>query len=287
MSNLIEVKNLRKSWQDFGLQDISFALAPGYIMGFVGPNGAGKSTTIKLMLNLLHKQGGDIKLFGLDHVKDEIAVKQQIGFVLDDTYFQENMTIKQIEWLVSGFYREWDREKFNQFMIKFSLPKHKKIKELSTGMKAKLAMSVALSHNAKLLILDEPTSGLDPVVRSEILGELSQVVQDPARGVFFSTHITSDLDKIADYVTFIHNGRIVLATTKDEINEKYAIVKGTKKQLAEIKSLLVRYKESQFGFEGLTGEAVVLRKQSRGQLVLEKAKIEDIMLYFEKGEAGC
>lgn len=285
MSSLIEVKNLNKKMGDFSLQNISFSLAPGYIMGFVGPNGAGKSTTIKLMLNLLHKQGGDIKLFGLDNIKDEAAIKQQIGFVLDDTYFHENMTVKQVRWLVSGFYQNWDDGLFMDYLKKFSLPERKKIKELSTGMKAKLSLAVALSHNAKLLILDEPTSGLDPVVRGDILMELFQVVQDPSRGVFFSTHLTSDLDKVADYITFIHNGKIILSTTRDEINEKYSIVKGGKKHFSEVKNLLLRYKETQFGFEGITNEAMKLRKHE--QLVLEKARIEDIMLYFERGESVC
>lgn len=285
MSNLIEVKNLNKSLGDFSIQNISFSLAPGYIMGFVGPNGAGKSTTIKLMLNLLHKQGGDIKLFGLDSIRDENVIKQQIGFVLDNTYFHENMTVKQVGWLVSGFYQDWDDSLFAEYLKKYKLPERKRVKELSTGMKAKLSLAVALSHNAKLLILDEPTSGLDPVVRSDILAELFHVVEDPSRGVFFSTHLTSDLDKVADFVTFIHDGKIILSTTRDEINEKYAIVKGGKKSLPEIRNLLLRYKETQFGFEGITSEAMKLRRYD--QLVLEKANIEDIMLYFEKGEAVC
>jgi len=285
MSDLIEIKDLSKKLGNFELKNISFSLAPGYVMGFVGPNGAGKSTTIKLMLNLLRKQSGSIKLFGLDNVKDEMEMKQQIGFVLDETYFHECMTVKQVGWFVSGFYRNWDEALFQQYRKKFDLPEKKKIKELSTGMKAKLSLAVALSHHAKLLILDEPTSGLDPIVRDDILSELFQVVKDPDRGVFFSSHITSDLDKVADYITFISNGEIILSTTKDEINEKYAVVKGAKKHLPEIKSHLIRYRETQFGFEGLTNEAAIIRKQ--GQFVVEKAKVEDIMLYFEKGEVVC
>lgn len=285
MSDLIEIRDLNKRMGEFMLQNISFSLAPGYVMGFVGPNGAGKSTTIKLMLNLLQKQSGSIKLFGLDNVKDEAAIKQQIGFVLDDTYFHEGMSVAQVAWLVSGFYQNWDDALFRQYIEKFNLPERKKVKELSTGMKAKLSLAVALSHHARLLILDEPTSGLDPVVRDDILAELFQVVKDPSRGVFFSTHITSDLDKVADFVTFIHNGKIILSITKDEINEKYAVVKGAKNQLPEVKSHLLRYRQTQFGFEGITNEAAKLRKQDR--LVLEKARIEDIMLYFEKGEAVC
>lgn len=285
MSNLIEINNLNKKRGDFSLENISFSLASGYIMGFVGPNGAGKSTTINLMLNLIQKHSGDIKLFNLDHIEDEKEIKQQIGFVLDDTYFYENMTVKQVGWLVSGFYENWDEVLFQNYLKKYNLASKKKIKELSTGMKAKLSLALALSHHPKLLILDEPTSGLDPIIRNEILSELVELVKDPDCGVFFSTHITSDLDRVADFVTFIHNGKIVLSTTKDEINEKYALVKGGKKHLAEAKDYMLGYKENQFGFEGITNQAPILRKQ--GQLVIEKAQIEDIMLCFEKGGTIC
>lgn len=287
MSNLIEISGLRKEYDGFSLNDISFTLEPGYIMGFVGPNGAGKSTTIKLMLNLIRKGGGSVKLFGLDSVNDEIALKQQIGFVLDDTQFHEGMTVKQVEWFVSGFYDNWDRAKFLDYCRKFKLDHKKKVKTLSTGTKAKLSMAVALSHNAKLLILDEPTSGLDPVVRSDILDELTAVVQDPEKGAFFSTHITSDLDKIADYITFIHDGSIILSTSKDEIDENYAIVKGGSKQFDEVSQYLLRIRRSQFGFEGLTDKRAALRKTFGEKLVVEKAKIEDILLFHEKGEIVC
>ena len=285
MSNLIDIRGLDKTLGDFELQDISLSLAPGYIMGFVGPNGAGKSTTIKLMLNLLRKQSGDLRLFGLDADKDEAAIKQKIGFVLDDSYYYEGMTVGQVGWLLSGFYREWDETAFRRYLEKYELPKKKKVKELSTGMKAKLSMALALCHHAKLLILDEPTSGLDPVVRSDILAELYEVVRDPECGVFLSTHITSDLDKVADFVTFIQKGRITLSTSRDEIDENYALVKGAKKDLPQAKGFLMRYTETSFGFEGLTCQAAALRKQ--GQFLLEKAHIEDILLYLEKGEAVC
>jgi ABC-2 type transport system ATP-binding protein len=279
MNNLLEIKNLCKSYDGFCLDNVSFTLEPGYVMGFVGPNGAGKSTTIKLILNLVQKEGGEIKLFGLDSVSDEREIKQHIGFVLDDTYFPENMTVRQVEWLVSGFYNAWDSEKFRHYLQSFRVPETKKIKELSTGMKAKLSIAVALSHHARLLILDEPTAGLDPVVRSEILGELFKVVQDPACGVFFSTHITSDLDKVADYITFLNDGKVTLTLTKDALDENYALVRGTKKQLEAAKPYLLSYQESAYAFEGLTDQARVLRKAWGDQMVLEKAKIEDIMLH--------
>lgn len=287
MKNLIEVTGLCKSYKDFTLRDVSFTLEPGYIMGFVGPNGAGKSTTIKLLLNLIRKEAGSVKLFGLDSVDDEQELKQHIGFVLDDTYFHDTMTVKQVEWLVSGFYREWDGKLFQEYLRRFGLSGGRKVKELSTGMKAKLSIAISLSHNARLLILDEPTSGLDPVVRSEILDELFQVVQDPQCGVFFSTHITSDLDKVADYVTFLSGGRVILTAAKDELSDNYSLVKGAKKQLETVKPLLLRYRESAFGFEGLTGRRTDLRKTFGEELVMEKASIEDIMLYIDKGESAC
>lgn len=285
MSSLIEVKNLCKDYGEFALDNVSFTLEPGYIMGFVGPNGSGKSTTIKLILNLLRKDSGEIRLFGLDYEKNECEIKQKIGFVLDDTYFYDGMTIKQVGWLVSGLYDEWDNAKFKAYLEKYGLSANKKVKTLSTGMKAKLSLAVALSHNARLLILDEPTSGLDPVVRNDILSELFSVVQDSESGVFFSTHITSDLDKVADFVTFIQNGKILLTTTKDDINENYALVKGPKSLLPEVRGFVLRYRESEFGFEALTNQAFKL-KGMEGILV-EKAKIEDLMLHFERGETVC
>jgi ABC-2 type transport system ATP-binding protein len=286
MNNLLEIKNLCKSYDGFSLDNVSFTLEPGYVMGFVGPNGAGKSTTIKLILNLIQKEEGEVKLFGLDSVQDEMEIKQHIGFVLDDTYFPESMTVQQVEWLVSGFYHAWDSEKFRRYLQNFRVPETKKIKELSTGMKAKLSIAVALSHHAKLLILDEPTAGLDPVVRSEILAELFKVVQDPTCGVFFSTHITSDLDKVADYITFLNDGKVTLTLTKDALDENYALVRGGKKQLEAAKPYLLSYQESPYSFEGLTDQARILHKAWGDQLVLEKAKIEDIMLYQRHLEAG-
>lgn len=282
MENLMEIQNLSKKLGNFRLNNISLTLPAGYVMGFVGPNGAGKSTTIKLILNLIHKDEGTIKLFGLDNVKHEIEVKQKIGFVLDDTYLHDGMTINQVGKLVSGFYENWDAAQFDGYLTKFGLDKGKKVKELSSGMKTKLLLSVALSHHAKLLILDEPTSGLDPVVRDDVLGELFQFVHDETCAVFFSTHITSDLDKVADYVTFLKDGAVLMSLTKDEIDEKYGVIKCGKKQLESIKPLILRYRESEFGVEALT--ASISEVRGLPEIVTEKATIEDIMLFFEKGE---
>lgn len=286
MSYLIEATNLHKRMGNFLLQDISFTLEPGYIMGFVGSNGAGKSTTIKLLLNIMKRQSGEVRLFGLDNIKDEIQIKQQIGFVIEGTQFHEMMTVSQVVWLVSSFYKQWDAAVFSKLAKRYDLPMKKKIKELSTGTKAKLSVAIALSHHARLLILDEPTSGLDPVVRDDILKDLRDVVKDQSCGVFFSTHITSDLDKIADYLTFIQNGRIILSATKDEIDEKYAIVKGAKKNFDDIKSYILRFVKTDLGFAALTQEAAFIRK-TFPWAVIEKSSVEDVLIYHEKGEAIC
>ena len=284
MQNIIEINNLRKSYKDFTLDNISFSLPKGYIMGFVGPNGAGKSTTIKLMLNMVRREAGEIRLFGRDNIQDETEIKQDLGVVLDDTFFSNELTPSDIRWILSGIYKEWSDKKFNDYLEKFKLPSKKKIKEFSKGMKAKLALAAALSHNAKLLILDEPTSGLDPIVRDDILTELFDSVKDGERGVFFSSHITSDIEKVADYITFIDNGKIVFSTTKDEIAEKYFIVKGGKDALPKIENDIIGYKKSSFGFEALTDKSDEIKHMNISNLVFEKASVDDIMLFYVKGE---
>ena len=217
MTPLLEIKNLRKNYTAFSLKDISFTLERGFIMGFIGPNGAGKSTTIKLILNLIKKDGGEIKIFGKDNIKNEREVKNKIGFVLDESYYYEDVTLLEMKNIVAPFYKEWDDEVFHRHLKNFNLPAEKKIKELSKGMKMKYSLAIALSHHADLLIMDEPTSGLDPLVRSELLDILTELIQDENKGVLFSTHITSDLDKVADYVALIRDGEIVLNDSKDDI----------------------------------------------------------------------
>jgi len=226
MNNIIEVAQLRKNYGDFVLKDISFNLPRGYIMGLIGPNGAGKSTTIKLIMNLVKKDGGTIKVFGLDHIKNEIEIKERIGFVYDENHFYEDLTVEQMKNVVAAFYSKWDEKLFQKYIKQFEISARKKIKELSKGMKTKFSLAVALSHGAELIIMDEPTSGLDPIFRNEILEILADLLQDENKGVIFSTHITSDLDKIADYITFINKGEIVFSKTKDEILDNYSIVKG-------------------------------------------------------------
>ncbi len=284
MQNILEIKNLSKDYGDFKLKDVSFSLPQGFIMGLVGPNGAGKTTIIKLILNLLHRDEGEIKVFGLDNVDEEATVKGRIGFVHDTPYFCEPLTLKSLKATVAPFYKDWDDGVFYRLLREFDLPARKPFRKLSRGMKMKFALAVALSHHADFIILDEPTSGLDPVFRRELLARLSALIQDERKSVLFSTHITSDLERIADYITFIHDGRIVFSKAKDEVLEKWAVVKGGNDLLNEdsrtfFKGIRIR----EFGFEALTADAAEARRRFAGKAVIEKASLEDIMYFMTRG----
>lgn len=283
MTPILEVNNLTKHFKDFSLKDVSFKLDKGYIMGFIGPNGAGKSTTIKLIMNLLKKDDGEIKVFGLDNIKHENEIKNRIGFVYDENYFYEELTVSEMKRIIAPFYKDWDDTVFENYINEFNLPKNLKIKELSKGMKMKFSIAVAFSHNAELLIMDEPTSGLDPVVRDELLEILSYLIQDENKGVFFSTHITSDLDKIADYITLIDNGEIILSTTKDEICDNYGLVKGPRELINDnTKKIFIGIKQNQFGFTALSKDKDAVKRLFSEQVVIEKPSLEDILLYHTR-----
>jgi len=277
---IIEITNLRKNFKDFSLRDINLSLEEGFIMGFIGPNGAGKSTTIKLMMNLLKKDGGEIKLFGLDHLDYEREIKNRIGFVYDENHFYEELTVTEMKNIIAPLYQKWDPGLFSKFVCDFDLPVKKKIKDLSKGMKMKFSLAVALSHHADLILMDEPTSGLDPLIRRELLEILSEIIQDENKGVFFSTHITSDLDRIADYVTLIHQGEIVFSVPKDQILDNYGLVKGERELLnIDIKKHFIGLKENQFGFEALVKEKREIKKKYGEKVLIERPTLEDVMLY--------
>jgi ABC-2 type transport system ATP-binding protein len=284
MSKILELKNVNKEYKDFSLNNISFDLEEGYIMGLIGPNGAGKSTTIKLIMNLVKKNSGEIKIFGLDNIKHEKEIKQKIGFVYDENYFYEELTITEMKYIISKFYKEWDDKKFNQYVKDFNLPPAKKIKDLSKGMKMKFSLAVALSHNARLIVMDEPTSGLDPVFRREILDILYTMMQNDKMGILFSTHITTDLEKIADYITFINKGKLCFSLPKDDIMESYAMIKGDKNLLSgEIKDEFIGIRENAFGFEALTSNVAKIKKLLGNKILTEKASLDDIMVYSVRG----
>lgn len=280
MSNILEVKNLTKKYKDFTLDNVSFKLEKGFIMGFIGPNGAGKSTTIKLLMNLVKKNSGEIKIFGLDNIKNEKEVKQRIGFVYDENHFYEELNLIEMKNIIAPFYKHWENKVFAKYMTDFNLPVKKKIKDLSKGMKMKYSLAIALSHDAELIIMDEPTSGLDPVFRSEMLDILCSIIQDENKSIFFSTHITTDLEKVADYITFLNKGNIVFSDTKDNILENYSIVKGDKALLdSDTKKEFVGIRENSFGFEALTNNGKRIKKLFNNNALIEKATLEDIMVY--------
>ncbi|WP_055668555.1 ABC transporter ATP-binding protein [Desnuesiella massiliensis] len=283
MENILEIKNLRKGYKDFTLKDISFTLPRGFVMGFIGPNGAGKSTTIKLIMNLIKKNSGEINIFGMDNVKQEKQIKEKIGFVYDENYFYEELNIKSMANIIASFYKNWNEKTFEKYIKQFGLNKDKKIKDLSKGMKMKFSLAIALSHKAELIIMDEPTSGLDPVFRSEILDILYSLIQDENISIFFSTHITTDLEKIADYITFLNNGAIEFSDEKDSIMDRYSIVKGSKDLLdRDTKKEFIKVRENSYGFEALTNNVQRVKSLFRDKVVIERASLEDIMVFSVK-----
>lgn len=285
MANILEVHNLTKHYKDFTVNKVSFALEEGFIMGFIGPNGAGKSTTIKLMMNLLKRDQGEIKVFGLDNLQHEREIKQRIGFVYDENYYYEELTILDMKRVIAPCYRNWDDQVFDHYLRIFELPPKRKIKALSKGMKMKFALAVALSHHPDLIIMDEPTAGLDPIIRNELLEILAEFIQDERKAVFFSTHITTDLDKIADYITFINNGEIVFSVGKDWLLENYALVKGERELLdRDTRQCFVGIRENQYGFEALTANQMQVRQLFGDGVLIERPSLEEIMLFTIRRE---
>ncbi|MCL2142181.1 MAG: ABC transporter ATP-binding protein [Methanimicrococcus sp.] len=277
MNNILEVRSLNKSYGNFSLADVSFDIPKGYIMGFIGPNGAGKTTTIKSILNMINYQSGEIKLFGQDSKAD--LMNEQIGVVTDSPLYVDDWTMADVEAAVSLFYRKWDSKTYAELLQKFGIEKKKKVKELSRGMKVKLMIAVALSHEAKLLILDEPTSGLDPVTRDELCSMLSDFVTDE-KSILFSTHITEDLEKIADYITFILNGRIVYSGPKEDLLEKYVLVKGGLSDItSDQKKMIMGLREHSTGFDGMTESANIGKFKN---LLIEPITLDEIIIYMSK-----
>lgn len=285
MENILEIKNLSKSYDNFKLENLNFNLEKGYIMGFIGPNGSGKTTTIKLIMNLIKRNSGEIKVFGLDNLHDEKKIKNRIGFVYDECNYYDNLSLKDNAKLLADFYDKWSWSEFDKYTKKFELNKKQKIKELSKGMKTKFAIATALSHDAELLIMDEPTSGLDPISRQEIINILQEYIEDGNKSIIFSTHIISDIEKMADYITFINKGKIVFSEEKTKIEDEYRIVKGGLDTLNnEIKNNLIEIKMNKFGFSGLTLNSAALLEKYGDDIVIDRPSIEDIMLYMAGGK---
>ena len=278
--NTIEIKGITKKYDGFTLENVSFDVPKGSIMGFIGQNGAGKSTTIRSLLNIIPVDNGEIKILGLDHIKDEKEIKERIAVVFDELPFHDVFNAKDMSRIFEGIYPKWNRNEYMRYLDRFQLPRKKKIGEFSKGMKMKLQIACALSHEAELLVMDEPTSGLDPVVRDEILRIFMEYLEDGERSILMSSHITSDLEKIADSITYIDRGKILLSGYKDEILENHGVIKCSKEQLAEIDPAdIVSARVNAFGAEVMVSDREKASYKYNG-LMLDPTSLEEIMLYY-------
>lgn len=278
MDNILEVSGLNKRYGDFALKDISFYLPDGCITGFVGINGAGKTTTLRSILGLTNKVSGNIKFFGMDMDGNESKIKDRIGIVFDEGCFYDELTLSEMKNVIAPAYRNWCEQDFIDYMEQFSLNPKQKINTLSKGMRMKYALALALSHKAELLIMDEPTSGLDPLVRSWLLNILKDYMGKGGKGVFFSTHITSDLEKIADMLIMIDGGEIVFQEEKDQLLDSCRIIKGSIEKLnTDTRKYFLNIEESAFGFTGITKQGSDVMEHMQDVLT-ERPTIEDIML---------
>lgn len=284
MKNNIEIRHMTKSYTDFRLNRVDLTVPKGSIVGLIGENGAGKTTLIKGMLGLVHPEEGEVFIFGKDSRTCMKEIKADIGVVLDDSFFMELLKVKSIDAVMKGVYDQWDSSLFYDYLARFGIDPSKKIKELSKGMRKKLEIFTALSHHPKLLILDEPTSGLDPVVRNEILEIFQDFILNEECSILLSTHITSDLEHVADYLAFIDNGNMLFFKTRDEILDSYGILKCDEKQFHMLDaSDVIRYRKNRYNYEILVEDRNKIRRLYQNA-VIDKITIEDLMLLYIKGE---
>ena len=286
MDNAIEITGLRKEYKGFVLDDVSFAVPRGYIMGLIGPNGAGKTTIVKLIMNLIRRRAGEIRVFGLENRRHEREIKARIGFVYDVPLFPEDLRLETIASAVSAFYERWNERRFLALMEEFGLSPRQVFKKLSHGMKMKFSLALALAHDADLILMDEPTAGLDPVFRFELLGKLRALIQDERKTVLFSSHITSDLERVADFVTFIHKGRIVFSAAKDEVLATWGDVRAGGDGFRPEDVPQVRgSRRTEHSLEVLTSDLAEARRAGLPAAVCDPATLEDIMFFIGKGNA--
>lgn len=284
--NAIEISGLTKTYDGFKLDDLSFNVPQGSIMGFIGQNGAGKTTTIKLLLGLIKRDSGSIKMLGLDNLEHESEVKAQLSAVFDDIPFHDQLTAAQLSTVLSDVFSQWDKAVYSEYLDRFALPRRKKIGQLSKGMRMKLQIAAALSHHAKLLIMDEATTGLDPVVRNEILDIFLEYLRDASNSILLSSHITSDLEKVADCVTFIDKGRLLLTGVKDDIVDTHAVIKCKKSELGDIdKSDIISARVTEFAAEALVFDRKLCEKKYAG-ITIDSTTLEEIMLFYVRKDKG-
>ncbi|WP_153721724.1 ABC transporter ATP-binding protein [Sporosarcina cascadiensis] len=280
---MVEVRNLTKQFDGFALRNLNFEIKKGFITGFIGPNGAGKSTTIRCLMDLIRSDSGEVRLFGESHDDHTADIKERIGFVYDENYYYEDLSIEQNKRVLAPFYSQWDDGLFCHYLRKFQLPADRRVKHLSKGMRMKFSLAMALAHHPQFIIMDEPTAGLDPVVRRELLDLMQELIQDEEKAIFFSTHITTDLERIADFIIFIYDGEIIFQGEKDEFTERYVLVKGSADQRSLLNGLpVIGLRATDVGFECLadTMQIPVARLQ---EVWTEKPTLEDILYYTVRG----
>ncbi|QWU13895.1 ABC-2 type transport system ATP-binding protein [Paenibacillus sophorae] len=283
MSNVVEIREVSKSFEQFALDQVRFEVKKGFITGLIGPNGAGKSTLIKIMMDMVRPSGGEVRIFG-STLAENPGLKDRIGYVSDENYFYESMTIRNMGKMLAPFYKHWDNAAFTRYLEMFELSEKSKIKNLSRGMKMKFSLAVALSHHAELLLMDEPTAGLDPVFRRELLDLLGEQILDENKSIVFSTHNTNDLDRIADYIIFMNRGKVVFSDSKDEVLERYVMVKGGSELLdKDVRKYFVGVREGAHGFEALAPDRREAVRAFQGNALLEAPTLEDIMYFTVKG----
>ena len=289
MNSTLILKNVNKKYEksNFAIKDISFSVPEGSIVGFIGENGAGKSTTMNCILNVIRRDSGTIEIFGREMTDEDIDIRENIGVVYDSNNFPEYLTAKQLADILRRIYRKWDDFCFEQFLRRFGLPESQKIKSYSRGMSMKLAIAVALSHDSKLLILDEATSGLDPIMRDEILDVLLEFVKQENHSILLSSHITSDLEKIADYIVFIHNGEIILNKTKDELIYEYGVIRCSENDFYNIlpEDILSSMKKD-YQIDVLIKNKKLMEKKYKN-LIIDSVSLDEIMLLLAKGERNA
>ena len=289
MEPILEVRGVRKAYPGFLLEDVSFSLPRGYIMGLIGPNGAGKTTLLKMILDLVRPDVGEIRVFGIDANREGEAVRTRVAFVHEEPSFYGALPAERVADIFQVFYPTWDVEAFRGLAKEFGVPLGKKLKTLSQGMRTRFALCAAMAHEAELLLLDEPSSGLDPAFRRDLLDRLSGVIEGGQASVLFSTHITSDLNRVADYITFLRDGRLQFTLTREEVLERYALVKGDPGLLTEeVRALFAGVVVGDFGFAGLTDDVRATREALKGEsVVVDRATLEDVVFYTgRKGKGG-
>jgi ABC-2 type transport system ATP-binding protein len=280
----IRIRGLRRQYRDFTLGDLDLDVPRGYVTGLVGPNGSGKTTLIKLIMNLVARDAGTIEVLGHDNRSEEVAVKSRIGFIYDEPPFYHDIALGDSARAIGPFYPQWSEARFRQMADRFGVPLRKRFKAVSHGTKMKFALAIALSHEAELLLMDEPTAGLDLAFRRELLDELTAIIQDEGRSVLFSTHVTADLERVADYVVFLREGRVVFSLPQDDLRERWGVVRGDAATIGRLPAAIVEgRRERAYGIEALVNDVAAARQSAGEAVIVERATLDEVMVFMHHG----